>query len=171
MLEILKAQLQSILATLKLMESTDANRIKLYETALACLGIDASPSDAAPDEFGCADTVNEIYRKAFGGHFYEGNHLSTYYLYKALRSSFLFREVHIPVPGDIVISPTGFGTRKNPDGSLAIPNGHVGYVMTDGKIASNDSRTGKFEINYTTNSWADRYVRRGGYFVKYYRRV
>ena len=35
-------------------------------------------------------------------------------------------------------------------------------------IASNDSRTGKFEENYTIDSWADRYVKRGGYFMKFY---
>ena len=43
--------------------------------------------------------------------------------------------------------------------------------MLDDKIASNDSRTGKFEENYTIDSWGDRYVRRGGYFMKFYRPI
>ena len=41
-------------------------RSKLYLTALSCLGTDASPNDIAPDEFGCAETVNAIHKKAFG---------------------------------------------------------------------------------------------------------
>jgi hypothetical protein len=40
-----------------------------------------------------------------------------------------------------VISPTGFG------GTPEVPVGHVGIVMLDGSIASNDRRTGKFNEN------------------------
>jgi hypothetical protein len=54
------------------------------------------------------------------------NRLSTYFLRKALKESPLFRLTNTPVPGDVVISPTDFGTRKKIDGTLSIPNGHVG---------------------------------------------
>ena len=130
----------------------DENRIKLYEAPRSFIGTDASPNDLAPDELGCAETVNEIIREALGEYLHADNRLSTYWLYKALRESQNFKEVFIPVSGLIVILPIGYGTRRNPDGTLASPNGHVGIVMLDGKIASNDSRTGKFEENYTIDS-------------------
>lgn len=84
----------------------------------------------APDKLACADSFNEICRKAFGSYLYEGNRLSTYFLRKALRESPLFRQTNIPAPGDVVISPSGFASQKNPDGSLVIPNGHVGIIMS-----------------------------------------
>ena len=149
----------------------DENRIRLYEIARKFVDAkaDASPRDVAPDDLACAESVNEIIKEAFGEHLYKGNLLSTYWLYKALRESPKWKETFIPSPGCIVISPTGYGHRKNPDGSLAIPNGHVGIVMLDGKIASNTSKTGIFEENYNLDSWANRYVRRGGYPMRYYR--
>ncbi|MCG8668622.1 MAG: hypothetical protein MI867_04345, partial [Pseudomonadales bacterium] len=36
---------------------------RLYEAAVASLGTDASPNDAAPDELGCADTVSNIIKR------------------------------------------------------------------------------------------------------------
>ena len=143
----------------------DENHIRLYEAARNFLGKDASPSDLAPDEVGCADSVSE------GEYLIKENRLSTYWLYKALRESPKWKEVFIPIPGCVIISPTGFATRKNPDGTLVIPVGHVGVIMLDGKIASNDSRDGIFRENYTVTSWNDRYVRRGGFFAKMYRPI
>jgi hypothetical protein len=55
-----------------------------------------------------------------------------------------------------------------------MPNGHVGIVMLGGDIASNDSRKeyrGQFRTNYTLDSWRERYEKRGGYIVEYYRPV
>ena len=157
------------LGILNSLRMNDENRIRLYEAARSFIGTDASPNDLAPDELGCAETVNEIIRRAFGDYLHNDNRLSTYWLYKALRESPDFTETFIPVPGLIVISPTSFGTRRNPDSTFAIPHGHVGIVMLDGKIASKNSRTGKFEENCTIDSWADRYVKRGGYFMKFHR--
>lgn len=163
---LLKAK--EALANLRMNEE---NRIKLYEAARSFIGKDASPNDLAPDEYGCADSVSEVIKAAFGDYLIQKNRVSTYWLYKALRESPKWKEVHIPTPGCIVISPTGYGTRKNPDGTLAIPVGHVGIVMLNGRIASNDSRDGIFRENYSIESWRDRYVRRGGYFAKYYRPI
>ena len=167
----LSRDLLAALGIIKNLRMNDENRIRLYEAARSSIGTDASPSDLAPDELGCAETVNEIIKKAFGDYASKENRLSTYWLYKTLRESSGFKEAFIPIPGLIVISPTGYGTRRNPDNSFAIPHGHVGIVMLDGKIASNDSRTGKLEENYTLDSWAERYVRRGGYFMKFYRPI
>ena len=169
-LQSLYDQLKQAAKDLTRLRMNDENRIKLYETALNHLDKDASPLDRAPDELACVETVMKIYKIAFGEYFYKGNTLSTYYLLKALKESALWKQVYIPAAGDFIISPTGYGTRKNPDGSLVISNGHVGIIMFDG-IASNDSRDGIFRVNYTIEKWADRWVRRGGYPALYFRRI
>lgn len=131
-------------------------RQRLYLVAASSLGTDASPNDLAPDEYGCAETVNEIYKKTFGEHIINPG-ISTYQLYRAmLNQKNRFMKVWSPMPGDIIISPTGYGNG-------AIPNGHVGYCMANDMIASNNSFTGKFEINYSISSWKERYVIKGGY--------
>lgn len=156
--------IDKVTAWLKKNQPTTNNRLRLYEAAKLSIGRDASPSDNAPDELGCAETWNEIYKNAFGAYLYQGNRNATYFLYKALRDSPKFKEVTDPMEGDTVISPTGYG--KNP----AMPNGHVGIVFQQG-IASNDSHTGKFEINYTLGSWKSKYVEKGLYPMKFYRPV
>lgn len=138
------------------------NREKLYNTAVSCLGTDASPNDVAPDEYGCAESVNEVHKKCFG--FPIGGELSTYKMYAVLKSSPLFTKVDSPLNGDIIISPTGYG-----NGDLS--NGHVGIMSTMGNIMSNNSRTGKFEQNYDLLSWNNRYKKIGGYPVDFFRRV
>jgi hypothetical protein len=172
MLEELRRQLNVILEAITHLRMNDENRIKLYEAAYNALDSDASPKNQAPQELACAETVMAIERKAFpDSTFKPSNTLSTYYLYKALRESPLWKQVYIPAPGDLVISPTGWGRAKNPDGSLVIKAGHTGFVMMGGDIASNDSRDGIFRINYTLDSWKARYDLRGGYPVMFFRRV
>lgn len=120
----------------------------LYAMAVTHLGTDASPNDLAPDELGCAESVNAIYEKAFGKPFYEGNQLSTYWMYKALKDSPEFVRTSTVSPGTIIISPT--------DGHNT---GHVGICGKDGIIMSNNSFKdasgvkGVFEENYTQASW------------------
>jgi len=46
----------------------------------------------------------------------------------------------------LIISPSGTGNAKK------ISNGHVGIVLDNEEIASNDSRTGIFRKNYTIQS-------------------
>jgi len=174
MLEYLRQLLTKLSDDIEKLRMHAENRIKLYEAAYDALDSDPSPKDEAPDELACANSFNKIYEKAFGGPFYSGNQLSTYYLRKALKESPLFRSTNLPAPGDVIISPTGFGTKKNADGSLVIPNGHVGICMFNGDIASNDSRAqykGQWRMNYTIDSWRDRWERRGAYPVEIYRRV
>jgi hypothetical protein len=174
MYKYLRQQLEAALSTITNLRMNDENRLKLYEAAYDALDSDPSPNDNAPDELACAESFNAVYAKAFGGPFYTGNQLSTYYLRKALRESPLFRRTNLPAPGDVIICATGFGTKKNADGSLIIRNGHVGIIMFNGDIASNDSRAqyrGQWRVNYTLDSWRDRWERRGGYPVEIYLRV
>lgn len=137
-------------------------RVHLYETALSFLGKDASPNDIAPDELGCAETVNAIYRRAFGIEI--GGDVSTYRMYRALDVHPNFERVDSVAEGDIIISPTGYGNGR-------MKNGHVGVLGIDGKIMSNDSNTGKFVENFTVGRWNQHYGMKGGYPLAFFRVV
>ncbi|MDQ0316393.1 hypothetical protein [Amorphus orientalis] len=131
----------------------------LYRAAMAALGTDASPNDAAPDELGCAETVSSIIRQVLP----EFPVITgTWTLWERLRKGSEFTAVAEPRPGDIVIAPTG--TVRN----APFP-GHVGIVGKDGIVMSNDSGTGTFNQNYTIESWHRRYAEEGGYPIYYYR--
>ncbi len=132
------------------MKSTkdQANRVKLYAKALTYLGVDASPSDVAPDEYGCADTVSAIILNCFGPIIKYS--VSTAELFNILDKSKHFKRVTEFRFGDIIISPTGKG-----DGRLA--NGHVGIFGEGEEIMSNSSATGNFTNNFTLTSWVERY--------------
>lgn len=137
------------------------NREKLYYAAKACLGRDASPNDIAPDEAGCAESVNDVHTYAFG--FPIGGDISTYRLYGALVKSRLFAPVTTPLRGDVVISPTGYGNGSIP--------GHCGIYGDNDIIYSNDSATGLFSTKYSITDWRARYQQRGGIPVYFFRRV
>lgn len=135
---------------------------RLYRVAKAWLGKDASPADVAPDEYGCAETVNNIVFTAFDED--AGGDVSTYRMYRAIRNNKKFAEVKIPVKGDIILSPTGYG-----NGS--IKNGHVGIIGANGVVMSNSSVSGLFRENYSIMEWRERYEIKGGYPVYFYRRI
>jgi hypothetical protein len=129
---------------------------------MSCLGKDASPSDKADDEFACAESVNEIVFRALGD--YAGGDLSTTRMYLALPNNKKFAKVTSPIKGDIVLPPTGYG-----NGSM--PNGHVGIMGDNGRIMSNNSNNGPWDIHFTLASWKARYVDQGGFPMVYYRRI
>ena len=141
---------------------TEINRVKLYLSALQSLGVDASPFDEAPDEYGCADSVSQIITKTFPNAI-KGS-VSTAELYKQLSTSKDFIKVSQFKFGDIIISPTGMGT-----GGLA--NGHVGICGEDETIMSNSSATGLWTSNYTITSWVARYRKLGGYPIIFFRKI
>ncbi len=134
---------------------------KIYATALTFIGKDASPTDEAPDELGCANTVSAIIR-ASGYQF--AMFTSTYWMYEYLRLSKDWQKVDQPQKGAIIISPTGFGNKR-------MPNGHVGICGEGDKIMSNRSATGTLELNFTQESWRQRYAAVGGYPVYFYKKV
>lgn len=134
---------------------------KIYATALTFLGKDASPNDEAPDDLGCANTVSAIVR-ACGYQF--AMFTSTYWMYEHLRISPEWQKIDQPEKGAIIISPTGFGNKK-------IPNGHVGFCGEGDKILSNTSKTGNLDSNFTQDSWRSRYVVAGNYPIYYFRKV
>jgi hypothetical protein len=158
MKELIQSLIQKVLELLSLKRAE-----LLYQTAKESLGMDASPNDVAPDEFGCAETINRIHKKAFGDEI--GGGVSTLRMYKCLQQRKDFRQVQTPQSGDIIISPTGTG------GTSAMRNGHVGIVGVNEKVMSNSSANGLFLENYTIASWRNKYEREGRYPVYFYRKV
>ena len=157
LLESLKRDLLRMLEILAIMKPN-----KLYETAYAYMGKDASPNDEAPDELGCAESLSRVIQRACP----ELNFptiLSTRKLYDYFTKSFSFVAISEPILGDIILSVTGTG-------SGVIPNGHTGIV---GKtwILSNDSRTGTWEASFTLASWRRYYEYRGGMPTLFFRKV
>lgn len=132
---------------------------RLFEVTMNNIGKDLSPTQ---NELGCAETVNTLCSIAFG--IPAGGGLSTTGMYQALLSHEKFIRVYSPLPGDIVISPTGYG-----NGNMS--HGHVGVVVAGERIASNNSYNSLLEINYTINSWKERYGKVGGFPVVFFRRI
>lgn len=122
------------------------NTEKLYEIAKACIGSDMSPNDVAPDSLACAESLNGVFKKAFGENIGNGAALtSTAALYQVLKNDPRFVVTSDPQPGDIVISPSGTSTKGSPHGHCGI-RGITTYM-------SNDSSTGKWEANYNLPNW------------------
>ena len=166
-LQYLLQRLLEIIGLLKQNEQNptpvlDEKPAKFYDTAYKCLGKDASPKDQVPDEVACVETINEIYKMAFGEYIGTGPAFSsTKALYELMLHDARFKKVDSPSKGDIIISPTGYGN---------FTHGHAGIV---GKthIMSNSSVTGTWEANYTHDSWKKHYAQQGGFPVFYFRLV
>lgn len=143
----------------------DEARKELFFFACTFLGKDASPEDIATDEYGCAETVTDIVHKCFGDLPKEGKTIvSTTKLYEQLKKHPKFRQTFNLKPGNIIISPTGYGNGT-------IKNGHTGIIGENQTIMSNSSKTGNFEKNYTIKSWVDRFRLKGGFPVFVFERI
>lgn len=134
-------------------------KLTIYQTSLTYLGSDASPLDRVDDDVACAESVTTILNKYMGMPIIFG----TATLYEYLQKSSKWREVSLPMAGDIIISPTGYG-----NGSLI---GHVGIVGQNQQIMSNSSATGKWSANFTISTWNARYKAKGGFPVKFYKLI
>lgn len=123
------------------------------------VAIDSIGKDVAPihDELACAESVNNIVQRATGEPI--GGGASTYLLYHALKKG--HKQILKPKAGDIIISPTGYGRRGT--------HGHVGIMLDNKQIMSNNSKTGLWEQNYTTQKWFENYKIGKGYPIYYYR--
>lgn len=129
---------------------------KIYELAKSCLGKDIA---ATQNELGCAEAISYILAKVTVHGFPKTGYLSTSDLYFYLKShADLVTE---PLPGDIIISPTGTST-------TGAKHGHVGIVGRYG-IMSNNSMTGLFQQNYTIEQWKAYYGKKLGFPTLFYR--
>ncbi len=159
----IKYQLKLLFAQLfGMVNLTTVQGQRIYKTAVSLIGLDASPKDLATDDLGCAESVSTILATLFPPFQVI---LGTYALFLALRGAPEFVEVTNPLPGDVIISPTGLG------GQGGIAHGHTGIVGENRIVISNDSATGKWSSNYTLDSWRARYAQRGGYPVFFFRRI
>lgn len=132
----------------------------LYERARTFIGADASPLDAAPDEYGCADSCSRVIDGTFGDF---PPTTSTALMHQQLLKHPKFKGTLDLNPGNVIISPTGRG-----NGSI---HGHVGIISKDGKIMSNDSSDGIWKENYTIATWIDRYRKLGGFPIFVFERT
>ena len=125
----------------------------LLKVAVTSVGTDVSPLDKAPDMLGCAESVSMVIREIDPTF---PIHVSTTKLFKELEKNPKYERTTDLTAGNIIISPTGYG-------SGGLSNGHVGIIGKNGVIYSNDSYKGTWEQNYTIKSWVARYRVRGGF--------
>ena len=130
-----------------------SNQERLLKEAKKWEGKDASPFDFANDELGCAESTCSIIKHSIARDF--PLELATWILYKLLRKDKRFKQTLALSPGNIIISPTGYG-----NGSI---RGHVGIVGENGAIYSSESSTGLWKTNYNIQTWATRYRGIGGF--------
>lgn len=131
---------------------------KLHQKAKECLGLNLSP---IYKEYGCVEALNNVFNLAYNKSL--GENASTFRLYNKLQLNPDFIEIMIPLPGDLVISPTGFGNGR-------LVNGHAG-IIGENCIYSNNSSTLQWDTHYNLESWKKRYVDLGGFPMKFYRLV
>jgi len=164
-LNALKLALDALLAYLLDQKASPAKR--LYTQALKHLGRDASPNDEAPDELGCADSVQEIYKAEFGRYVGPIKTNATWVMKGHLDASPNFKKVDTPQAGDIIISETRWiGDVQQ--------IGHVGICGPAGVIYSNNSfgrDKGTFTANFTQASWKASYQTKKGLKVTLYRPI
>ena len=125
-----------------------SNAEKLLEYTITHLDEDISPLDLIKDELGCAESLSNLLQKVFPDF---PIYLSTTDLFNKLKTDKRFKATLIPHKYIIVISPRS-----------ATQYGHCGIFITDEKIASNNSYTGKFNGYYSWDAWildfySDRY--------------
>jgi len=125
-----------------------SNTDKLIALAKQSYETDISPKNKAPQEVSCSEGISELLNAILGNFPIQ---VSTLELKKQMDSDNRFNKVLEPCKGQIIISP-----RTN------TTNGHVGLFVNDTEIASNDSRDGKFRVNYTWSSWVKEFKTKRG---------
>ena len=128
---------------------------KFLKICLDALDTDPSTPDTVKDEVGCADTVSNLIKKVFPDF---PIMVSTKDLDWKLFSDKRFERVVEPEMGCIIISP-----RTN------TVFGHTGVFITHERIASNNSKTGLFQGNYTWDSWIKEFKTRRGLKIYIYK--
>lgn len=138
------------------------NSQKFYNTALASLHKDMSPNDLAPDSLACMESVDGVYTATFGEHLLSmPARLSTQAAYEAMLRDPRLEAIIDPIPGDIVISPTGHSTK-------GAQHGHTG-CWGKNDVLSNDSNTGLWSDNYTHEAWYSVFNKTLGFPVYFFR--
>ena|SRR3990167_2171969 len=122
------------------------NTEKIYRVAAVTLGKDIST--LIDNEVACAEVMSGIINQAIPD--FSAGVLSTADLNIKLKNSPYFRQELEPSEGAIIVSPR-----------TATIYGHTGCFLSAGAIASNNSKTGKFEVNYNFDTWATTFGAKG----------
>lgn len=140
----------------------------IYDEACRNLGRDCSPKE---NEYGCMETVNTLLFQAVGKSI--NNSTSTTDGYKTMKSSSRFKSIKESEAerGTIIISPTGYSSFKSTKTvkKNSVECGHIGIMMGERVIASNDSKTSLFKKNYDILKWKKRWVEQGKYPIYFFR--
>jgi len=131
---------------------------RLYDAAYSCLGKNMT-SPGVPTSLGCASSLNNVFKKAFGTVI--GGGASTAEMFRILKADPRFREVSKPALGDIAMNASGTSTK-------GVPNGHVG-IWGKNSVMSNNSLTGKWDAHYTLKGWVDFFEKKEGFKTRYFR--
>lgn len=134
----------------------------LYQTAAGCLGTHQTLNPSVPNDVGCAEAWSSVAKKAGVLDIPATGIAGTANLYLWLTSNPAFKRVTSPLPGDTIISPTGYG-----NGSV---EGHVGFIAKSG-ILSNNSDNGLFQEKWTLPAWNAHYGVAGELPVAFFRWV
>lgn len=118
----------------------DPPHIVMARQAAVWIGRDPSTPDLANDELGCADSVSAIVRTVYPQFVHTVSTITLFNNLKADKKH--FKAVLTPMKGCIIVSPR---MGKQP--------GHTGIFLTDRHIASNNSKRGLWEGNYSYESW------------------
>jgi len=134
------------------------NKKNLLDLCYAQLGKDASPLDSAPDSLACVDTVTTLLRQVYP----EVPHMLSTIKWndwlKDPKNGYV--EIWEPEPEAIIVSPT-----------VGKKTGHTGIFLNGNVIASNNSKTGRFEINYDPMTWYNYFHLGHGLTIHMYKRV
>ena len=133
-------------------EPTETNTEKLYRIAdvLAQLEEDITPEDLTEDEVACVENLCEVINRVV-----EFPRLKyTPYLVTELKEDPRFKGTLDCKEGYIIVNATESG-----NGTV---RGHCGVIGKGGKIMSGNSYNGKWEYNYTLDSWKQNFRIEGG---------
>lgn len=131
----------------------------IFTIAKSCLNTHITLDDTVPAELGCAEAVSYVLLKAGFTGLPAAGIAGTAALYAWLQSN--FTQVQTPLPGDVIISPTGYSSKGS-------AHGHVGIVAKFG-VLSNDSDTGLFLEKYTLDTWKQYFGTIEGFPTFYFR--
>jgi len=132
----------------------ESNREKLHEMALLYLDQDASPSDIADDEVGCAESVSTILHEVYPDFPVK---VSTIRLNEFLKADKRFKATLEAKPGNIIISPT-----------VGKTIGHCGIFTEGQRILNNNSKNGLWQNTYSLDSWVKYFRYQKGLHLYFY---
>ena len=131
-------------------KTVEQSKSKLYTIAKRLVGKHLTLDASVPKETGCAQAMSYILKET-GYNISKGGISGTYTLYEWLVKN--FHKTDKLEPGCILISVTGTGNGK--------VRGHVGVVLDDGIIASNNSSTGLLDTHWKYENWIAYYQQVG----------